>query len=547
MSYMALYRKWRPDDFKEVKGQEHIVTTLRNQVKHERIGHAYLFCGTRGTGKTTMAKLMAKAVNCEHPLDGSPCNECESCRSIAAGTSMNVIEIDAASNNGVDNIREINNAVQYSPQTGKKLVYIIDEVHMLSNVAFNAMLKTLEEPPSYVLFILATTEPHKIPITIHSRCQRFDFRRITIETIADRLMDLLDRENISATREAVNYVAKAADGSMRDALSILEQCISFNLGEELTYDRVLETIGAVDIEVYIDLFQAVISNDVEAAVNIVDQAVWQGKDLTQFTNEFTGFVRNVLMLKLNPDMSVDVTTENISRLVELGKDLSEGYLINYINILQEAAGKISYATTKRIVLEVTIIKLCKPSMQQDYSALEKRLEELETKLEKGTGAAQVVYVNNGEIPDNATIINNSGAVAESEADAEAEGKKVVENIKQHYGEATAKEILILVDLWNQYKASTMKVTREYLNKVKAVPGDAPSSIDLVIVKSNSNRMTMEYFEKSSNIEHIEEDLSEFAGRDIHIGIRKLTEQEAKSPTVVNFDLSKIKYKIDYKY
>ena len=202
MSYKALYRKWRPDTFEEVKGQEHIVTTLRNQITHDRIGHAYLFCGTRGTGKTTVAKLFAKAVNCEHPVDGSPCGECASCRSIAEGTSMNVIEIDAASNNGVDNIREIRDEVQYSPTEGKYKVYIIDEVHMLSIGAFNALLKTLEEPPSYVIFILATTESHKVPITILSRCQKYDFRRITVQTISDRLMDLMDREGVSVEKKA---------------------------------------------------------------------------------------------------------------------------------------------------------------------------------------------------------------------------------------------------------------------------------------------------------------------------------------------------------
>ncbi|MDE6938341.1 MAG: DNA polymerase III subunit gamma/tau, partial [Lachnospiraceae bacterium] len=250
MSYMALYRKFRPDGFEDVKGQEAIVKTLKNQIRAKRIGHAYLFCGTRGTGKTTVAKIFAKAVNCEHTEDGSPCGECNVCRAIAAGVSMNVIEIDAASNNGVDNIREIREEVAYRPTEGRYKVYIIDEVHMLSIGAFNALLKTLEEPPEYVIFILATTEAHKIPVTILSRCQRYDFKRISIETISARLRELIDKEQWDVEDKAVRYIAKMADGSMRDSLSLLDQCASFYIGERLTYDHVLEVLGAVDTEVF---------------------------------------------------------------------------------------------------------------------------------------------------------------------------------------------------------------------------------------------------------------------------------------------------------
>ncbi len=243
MSYTALYRKWRPSEFDDVKGQDHIVQTLQNQIMGQRIGHAYLFCGTRGTGKTTIAKIFAKAVNCEHPVNGSPCGQCDTCKNIAAGRSMNVVEIDAASNNGVENIREIREQVQYPPTEGRYRVYIIDEVHMLSTGAFNALLKTLEEPPSYVIFILATTEVHKIPITVLSRCQRYDFKRITIETIAVRLRELADAEQIPVEEKALAYIAKAADGSMRDALSLLDQCVAFHFGSLLTYDNVLEVLG----------------------------------------------------------------------------------------------------------------------------------------------------------------------------------------------------------------------------------------------------------------------------------------------------------------
>ncbi|MCM1083481.1 MAG: DNA polymerase III subunit gamma/tau [Clostridium sp.] len=566
MSYMALYRKWRPDEFQEVKGQEHIVTTLRNQIKHDRIGHAYLFCGTRGTGKTTIAKLMAKAVNCENPIDGSPCNECASCKAIAAGNSMNVIEIDAASNNGVDNIRQINGAVQYSPTQGKYLVYIIDEVHMLSKGAFNALLKTLEEPPEYVIFILATTESHMIPATILSRCQRYDFRRISIETITDRLAELLERENVKATREALAYVAKAADGSMRDALSILDQCIAFHLGEELTYDSVLETIGAVDIEIYMKLMSAIVSGDVLTAVAIIDDAVWQGKDLTQIVNEFTSFVRNVLVLKLNPAMTVDVTSENVPRLLELGADLSQEYLMNYINILQEAASKISRATTKRIVLEVAVIKMCKPQMQQGYAAMEKRIEELEQRL-ADIGTEKMVYVNTESAASqmntansgvsqtnitNATMNTTNVSTTpvavntENQTDESALEQKIADNFKRKYKEADLEEIKKIVSAWQHLKQTVMRMERSYLDKAKVVPGESPSTLELTFVENDENFMAIKYFSEPRNIKQLEEMIAEFTEREVHVSLRKVRPKEYQNSNVAEWDLSKINFDIDFK-
>ena len=246
MSYTALYRKWRPQVFDDVKGQDHIVKTLTNQIETDHVGHAYLFCGTRGTGKTTAAKIFAKAVNCEHPVNGNPCGECAVCKAIANGSSLNVIEIDAASNNGVDSIRQIRDEVEYRPTEGRYKVYIVDEVHMLTTAAFNALLKTLEEPPEYVMFILATTEVHKIPITILSRCQRYDFKRISVDTISERLNELVLAEKIQIEDTAIRYIAKMADGALRDALSLLDQCMAMKVGELLTYEDVLEALGTVD-------------------------------------------------------------------------------------------------------------------------------------------------------------------------------------------------------------------------------------------------------------------------------------------------------------
>lgn len=402
MSYTALYRKFRPAEFADVKGQDHIITTLKNQIKANRIGHAYLFCGTRGTGKTTVAKIFAKAVNCEHPVDGSPCGECAMCRSIAASASMNVIEIDAASNNGVDNIREIREEVSYRPTEGKYKVYIIDEVHMLSIGAFNALLKTLEEPPEYVIFILATTESHKIPITILSRCQRYDFKRITIETIANRLNELMVKEQVDVEEKAIRYIAKAGDGSMRDALSLLDQCIAFYLGQKLTYDHVLEVLGAVDTDVFSRLLREIISQNVPKVMKTVEDLVMQGRELSQLSADFTWYLRNLLLVKSSDNMEdvLDVSSENLMQLKEEAQMIESEVLLRYIRIFSELTNQLKYASQKRVLLEVTLIKLCKPQMETTKDSLLDRIRALEKQVEEasfgGGGAEHIVYVDRAE-------------------------------------------------------------------------------------------------------------------------------------------------------
>ena len=404
MSYTALYRKFRPDAFSDVKGQDHIVTTLKNQLRANRIGHAYLFTGTRGTGKTTVAKIFAKTVNCEHPTEDGPCGECRICKAIAAGASMNVIEIDAASNNGVDNIREIREEVSYRPTEGRYKVYIIDEVHMLSIGAFNALLRTLEEPPEYVIFILATTEAHKIPITILSRCQRYDFKRITIDTIAARLDELMKKEQVEVEEKAIRYIAKAADGSMRDALSLLDQCIAFYLGQKLTYDHVLEVLGAVDTDVFSRLLRQIISQDVGKVLATVEELVMQGRELTQLAADFTWYLRNLLLVKTSDNMEdvLDVSTENLAQLKEEAQMIESGVLLRYIRIFSELTNQLKYATQKRVLLEVTLIKLCKPQMESTKDSILDRIRALEKQVEEGSFAVaqpqeRVVYVN-GEAP-----------------------------------------------------------------------------------------------------------------------------------------------------
>ena len=389
MSYTALYRKWRPRVFGDVKGQDHIVTTLQNQIRSERIGHAYLFCGTRGTGKTSVAKIFAKAVNCEHPEDGSPCGECPSCQQIQAGTSLNVVEIDAASNNGVENIREIRDQVQYPPTEGKYRVYIIDEVHMLSTGAFNALLKTLEEPPSYVIFILATTEVHKIPITVLSRCQRYDFRRITVDTIADRLKELTDAEGMAVEDRALRYVAKAGDGSMRDALSLLDQCAAFHYGETLTYENVLDVLGAVDNRVFRELFGALRNGQTKDCILRLEEMVIQGRELSQFVADFIWFLRNLLILKTADEAEelLDMSEDNLKQLREDAALADENVLMRYIRVFSEVLNQIRFAAQKRVLVELAFIRLTKPEMEQSMDAVLERLEQLERQMEEGIPAA----------------------------------------------------------------------------------------------------------------------------------------------------------------
>ena len=391
MSYTALYRKFRPNRFDDVKGQEHIVTTLQNQIKENRMSHAYLFCGTRGTGKTTIAKIFARAVNCQNPVNGSPCGECPSCKAILEGKSMNVIEIDAASNNGVDNIRTIIEEVSYSPVDGKYKVYIIDEVHMLSAGAFNALLKTLEEPPSYAIFILATTESHKIPITILSRCQRYDFRRISIDTITSRLVELTGIEGVQCQEKALRYIAKVADGSMRDALSLLDQCLAFNFGNELTYEKTLDVLGAVDNTVFDEFMDLLLAEDVIGLIDKLEKIVIAGRELGQFITDFIWYLRNLMLIKSAGGSTVsevlEITDERLAIMEAYAGKLELNTIMRYIAVFSDLSGRMKDAAQKRILVEMTLIKLLRPQMETGSEAVLERIRVIEEKLESGNFTA----------------------------------------------------------------------------------------------------------------------------------------------------------------
>ena len=396
MAYTALYRKWRPKTFDEVRGQDHIVRTLKNQIQSDRIGHAYLFCGTRGTGKTSIAKIFARSVNCENPQDGNPCCTCSMCRRIEAGNSLNVVEIDAASNNGVDDVREIRNQVQYPPSEGKYRVFIIDEVHMLSAGAFNALLKTLEEPPAYVIFILATTEVNKIPVTILSRCQRYDFRRISVQTIAGHLMELAKSEGIDAEERAIRYIARVADGSMRDSLSLLDQCAAFHFDETLTYENVLDVLGAVDNSVFTRLFDAICAGGTKACLEEVAAMVDQGRELSQMVTDFIWYMRNILLIKAaggtadgRMEEMIDISGENAAVLSRQADAVSEDTLMRYIRVFSELSGTLRLSSQKRVLTEIAVIKLTKPQMETNLESVLQRLDTLERQMEERPAAAGI--------------------------------------------------------------------------------------------------------------------------------------------------------------
>ncbi len=515
MSYTALYRKFRPDCFEDVKGQEHIVTTLQNQIKANRIGHAYLFCGTRGTGKTTIAKIFAKAVNCEHPAGGSPCGECDTCRAISAGASMNVIEIDAASNNGVDNIREIVDEVSYSPAEGKYKVYIIDEVHMLSIGAFNALLKTLEEPPSYVIFILATTEVHKIPITILSRCQRYDFRRITIDTITARLQELMEAEQIQVEEKALRYVAKTADGSMRDALSLLDQCIAFHFGQELTYDKVLDVLGAVDTEVFGRLLRHVLNRDVAGCIGLLEEIVMQGRELTQFVADFTWYLRNLLLVKSSDDIEdvIDVSSDNLMRLKEESGMTQTDAIMRYIRIFSELSGQVKYAAQKRILIEIALIKLCRPDMEKDFDSVVERVRAVEEKLENGIA-----------------VMPAGGPEAYSENGRPA---AAVPKERPQLPKAIPEDVQAVVDRWTAIVGQTSMPMKQYLRGAGlSLGGDNK----LMIVVEDG--LASDYFLKQEgHKEQLVQMLSEAVGKEIDVTIQSVPDRNVFAQNYV--DLSQM--------
>lgn len=385
MAYQAIYRKWRPTTFEDVVGQSHITETLKTEIKTGRLAHAYLFCGTRGTGKTTTAKILSRAVNCENPMpDGNPCNECPSCKGILSNTIMDVVEIDAASNNGVDNIRELRDEISYTPANVKYKIYIIDEVHMLSAGAFNALLKTLEEPPAHAIFILATTEAHKIPATIQSRCQRFDFRRISAKNIAGRIGEITRKDNINIAQDAIRLVAQLGDGSMRDALSILDLCSGIE--GEITLKDIENVTGAVSRAALIDLSVGLINGDISKSISLIDKMLESGRETGTLLDELIMCFREILICKImdNPSEVVDKSDEDIAVYKNIAQSVSKEALLHIIKVLSETAGLCKTSTNPRVMLEASAVKICDPSADPSSDAFAARLAKIEAMITTGT-------------------------------------------------------------------------------------------------------------------------------------------------------------------
>lgn len=376
--HQALYRKWRPKSFDDVYGQEHITSVLRYEIEHGKLSHAYLFCGSRGVGKTTCAKILAKAVNCEHPVNGEPCGVCDACRAVEEGTATDVLEMDAASNNGVDNIRDIRDEVVFAPSQLKYRVYIVDEVHMLSQSAFNALLKTLEEPPSYVIFILATTEQHKLPATIVSRCQRFEFRRIPTPVLSDRLNFIAEKENIDLTPDASHLLARLAQGGMRDAISLLELCAGS--GERITPSLVCDTVGSTGREQTLKIAKAVSTKDYDTIFSEIDSLVSSSKSIAVFCQDMISFWRDMLVFRSSENASeyLDLTDAETEELAAIAGKFTKETLLWHCGLLDDALARINRsASTARITAELTLIRMCDEKLDNRTDALLSRISKLE--------------------------------------------------------------------------------------------------------------------------------------------------------------------------
>ena len=582
MSYQALYRKWRPETFDNVVGQDAVMTTLKNQVSSGRIGHAYLFCGTRGTGKTSAAKIMARAVNCPHSKEhgGNPCNECEICKSIKSGTSMNVFEIDAASNNGVDNIRDIRDEVEYPPVTGRYKVYIIDEVHMLSTGAFNALLKTLEEPPSYVIFILATTDPQKLPATILSRCQRYDFRRMSRKNAAEHLKMIAQTEGMDAEDKALSYIAEAADGSMRDALSLLDQCMSYHFNDRLTYDNVLEIIGAADPSVFSRLYRQIIERDAENALHTVNELINSGADIIQLINDFIWYLRNVLLagsIEKGQEDILDISSERFEQAKNDAGLTDRRELVSILGSLAELTNRARFSAQKRVLFEVEIIRLCTKGTMSAASiaaqtgkesiirkprvaAVQKPALRIDSEADPySSGISSSITTPNDDVPWQVT--ENAKPAEAYDRQTAPEGESVTISEEQPCDSSSREEQMTETDDFIQQDAeagNVIDILREHWTELvgRLMPSNRPLFAGAILKEENGNivvvfKNNMNYKLAAKNIEEngvlkLRELAAQLTGETVKMVARiaRPGEIEVMNNRATDEELSRINFHID---
>lgn len=497
MAYTALYREWRPKTFDEVVGQSHVTLTLKNQIKSNRIAHAYLLCGTRGTGKTSTAKIFAKAVNCLNPQDGEPCNECEMCKKINSGLAIDVSEMDAASHNKVDDIRDLIDEVKYPPRESKYKVYIMDEAHMLTQGAVNAFLKTLEEPPENVIFILATTDPQKLPITILSRCQRFDFKRIKSDDILERLVKITKEQGNFADNKSLSLIARMSDGAMRDALSILDQAISMGNGK-VDYEKVINMLGLITNENLVKLTDSIIDKNAEKSMKVIDDMVYGGKDINLFIKDMIHHMRNLLMIKIsqNPEEILDMSEENIDIIKEQASKIRIEEIMRCIRILQESEEQAKWSKQSRIYLELAVIKMCKIEYDTSKEVLLARINKLENIIKEGNIHINVREADEiKEKPKNSRLVTDNRMKSEYKSESSPvieenlNSKLTLEDVRKSWKDIL--EVLKARRLMVLYASLTTGRIESCNNGVVEVKYEPEYAFNISRLKKEDNRKTIE--------------------------------------------------------
>ena len=530
--YQVLYRKWRPAVFEDVSGQPQVTVTLKNELKTGRINHAYLFTGSRGTGKTTCAKIMAKAVNCLNPADGNPCCECEICRGIDNGSVMDIAEIDAASNNGVDNIRSIIDEAAFAPAKAKYRVYIIDEVHMLSPGAFNALLKTLEEPPAHVIFILATTEVHKIPATILSRCQRLDFHRIALNDIADRLCFVAEREKVTLDREAAMIIAAVSDGAMRDALSLLDRCISE--GTHITAKLVQSTAGLLGREHIFELAGCIIDRNIGHSLEITEKLYSESKDMGRLCEELIEHFRGLMLIKTmkNADTLITFSSAEKERAFSQAARLSVEDIIYVIDVLQRGYDKIAKGLTKKSDMELMLIRLTSPKLSISTEAVLSRIAALERAVKRGLssfkaqdGGSEKNVKAESEADTNAP--SDSTEKEEKAVSAKSTSADYDEIIKNAVPMEDWQEVLDILKSYSMTIATSFKNTRAYV------------SGDYILIDSQ-NELAFRLLKQPAHRERMRRAVKEVTGRTYKLGPYRKAEEKAQTQDPMQELLNKAK-------